>query len=604
MSALIEPGYAGDAGHDGPRLTVPGPRKVSAVVPLAGYLILALIFLSRTWLGGALGRRLMGRGGDPLGFVWFLAWLPHALGAGHSPFFTTAIMAPQGAHLLNSTAIPLPSLLLWPITTTLGPVTSYNVLATLAVTASASAAYLALVRITPHRSSAWIGGLLYGFGGYMAGQATDHVNLMIVVFPPVAAILIDDIRRGRSPVRTGLLLGVCAAAQIFINEEVLAATTIMALPALAYLAWTRRPPRAVAERYVHALAAAAIAFAVIAGPALVYQLLGPQHVTGMFVYPDKYVNDLAGFVVPSMGQVLSTGGSRHLTSGFSGTDGELGSYLGVPLICVLIWAGWRLRRRALFPAFLLTCAVILSLGPRLHVAGHDTAIYLPWILPNQIPFLENAVPDRFNLFIWLAAAVLFVLLIDDLRARPFRGRPALGLAICAVALVPVVPSLAPSETTVLPRVIGNASVFRHRLPGVRIVLITPVNNGQLAMYAEAESDFAYRIAEGGVFVPNADGPSYGMRHGPLLSAMSTLSGYVAPYVGQTRTAEACLAEGDATELNRTCRSYYLRALRALKIDAVIVSNLGSASAKAHYRWFFRSLLGPSVGPGRTRAVLS
>src|ERR1700676_1868193 len=81
----------------------------ASLVGLIGYLSLAIILLARTWFGGQLDQRLAGGGSDPLGFVWFLAWLPHALGSGHSPLFTTLLMAPEGANLLNSTAISLPA---------------------------------------------------------------------------------------------------------------------------------------------------------------------------------------------------------------------------------------------------------------------------------------------------------------------------------------------------------------------------------------------------------------------------------------------------------------------------------------------------------------
>jgi len=104
-------------------------RQRAAPLALAAYLILAFVLLSRTWLGDDLTHRLVGVGSDPLGSVWFLAWLPHALEHGHSPLFSTALMAPQGANLLNSTATSLPSLLLWPFTAAVGPVVSYDLLA-------------------------------------------------------------------------------------------------------------------------------------------------------------------------------------------------------------------------------------------------------------------------------------------------------------------------------------------------------------------------------------------------------------------------------------------------------------------------------------------
>jgi hypothetical protein len=566
----------------------------AGALALAGYLLLSIALLGRTWFGGGLGHRLVGGGGDPLGFVWFLAWLPHALAHGQSPFFSTALMAPQGANLLNATDVSLPSLLLWPITGTLGAVASYDVLATLALALSAWVAYVALCRVTPHRSSAWVGGLLYGFGGYMTGQATAHVNLMLIVFPPLAAMLIDDVGRRAHPVRSGLLLGLCAAAQVFVDEEILATTAIMAALALAFAAWRARPTRATVLKYVRALAAAAVVLAVLAGPALAFQLFGPQHVGGAIVSSGRYVNDLEGFFVPNSDQWLSTAGSRRLTAGFSGFDGELGSYLGVPLIALLVLAGWRLRRRALPAGLLALCAVLFSLGPHLRVGGRDTGIYLPWIVPSHLPLLENAVPDRFNLFVWLAVAVLMALLIDELRARPLLGSRALSVAVCAIPLLTIVPNLSPSELVQAPPAIASAAGFRRALPGpgARTVLITPVSDGQFAMYAQVQAHFAYRIPDGGVFVPSPQGASYGLRHGPLLYALAALGDHPSTLAGRTATDALCLGQiARATTLSDTCRSHYLHALRLLGVDAVVATDLGSRDERERDSWFFESLLG-------------
>lgn len=566
-------------------------RHINALA-LAGYLLLAVILLGHTWFGGDLGRRLVGGGSDPLGFVWFLAWLPHALVEGHSPFFTTLLMAPQGANLLNSTSISLPSLLLWPVTASVGPTAGYNVLATLAPALSAWAAYFALIRITPRRASAWTGGAVYGFGGYMTGQATAHVNLMIAVLPPIAAILLDDVRRARNPIRTGVLLGVCAAAQVFVNEEILAITAIMAALALLIAAWTWRPQGAVVARYIRALTAAAVVFTVVSGPALLYQLFGPQHVHGTLVKSGRYVNDLAGFVIPSSSQWLSTAGSRRLTAGFSGHDGELGSYLGLPLVVFLGWIGWRIRRRARPLVVLLGCAAVLSMGPHLRVLGHDTGIFLPWIVPNHLPLLENVVPDRFNLFVWFAIAALLVMAIDDLRAQPPLRSRLLGMAACGFALLPIVPTLIPSELVNTPPVVGDAAVMRTIAPSARIALITPAGNGQFAMYAQAKAGFAYGIPDGGVFVPDVGGPSYGMRHGPLLYALALLGGYASTQAGRMRADSLCLGKLDRGEaLGRGCRLRYLQALQALHVDVVIVCHVGSRYAVRRYNRFFASLLG-------------
>jgi hypothetical protein len=587
---------------DPPRAPAAGgrrPRGAAASLLAAGaYLLLAFALLSHTWLGGDLSQRLVGGGGDPLGLVWFLAWLPHALEHGHSPLFTSALMAPRGANLLNSTSILLPSLLLWPLTAAAGPDVSYDALATLALALSAWVAYLAMLRLTPHRSSAWVGGAIFGFSSYMAGQASAHANLLIVVFPPLAAILLDDVRRRRGVVRSGLLLGLSAAAQVFINEEILATSVIMALVAAVLIALLAGPSRETVGLYARTCGVAVGIFGLLAGPALAYQLFGPEHVHGVIVSSGRYVDDLAGFVVPNSLVWLSSEGSRHLTSGFSGYDGEFGSYLGLPLLALLAFAGWRLRRRAALLWLLLGSAALFSLGPHLRVLGHDTGVLLPWVLPNHLPLLENAVPARFNLYIWLAAAALVVLLIDDLRNRPLLGRRWLGGAACALALIPVIPALTASERVRIPAVLAGGPALRRLAPKASTVLIVPSTNGQLGMYAQAQADFAYRIPDGGVFVPNAGGASYGMRQGPLLYALAAVAGHVSTLAGRTALDTLCLGQLELLPgpVGR-CRAHYLAALHALQVNTVVVSELGSRAAAARYVAFFTALL---PAPARAR----
>jgi hypothetical protein len=577
-------------------------RTWPGVARFAAYLVLALALLGRTWFGGHLSHRLVGVGGDPWEFVWFLSWFPHALGHGQWPFFTTALMAPGGANLLNTPSIALPSLLMWPATSLFGPVISYDVLCTLALALTAWVAYRALCRVTANRASAWVGGLIYGFGGYTVGQTVAHAHLLIAVFPPLAAMLLDDVRRERrSAARTGALLGLCAAAQAFVSEEILATAVIMSGLALILCLWMLRPDRALLIRYVIALGAAAAAFALLAGPAIVYQLAGPEHVQGLFIPPGKYVNDLAGFVIPNHLQWLSTSGSRHVTNHFAGYDGEWGAYLGVPLLALLIYAGWRLRSRQIARAagLLLVVAGVFSLGPHLRVWGHDTGIPMPWTILNRLPLIDNAVPSRFNLYLWLAAGTLVALLLDDLRRRPLLGRRTSGWVLVTIALVPIIPAFTPSGMLSVPAVATNAAAFEKSAPHAKTVLITPFASGQIAMYAQAQAGFAYRIPDGSVFVPGRHGAVLGARPGPLLYALETLDR------GISRPPEPACARALSRDQrpSAACRSLFLSDLRRRQIDAVIVSNIGGHPRVARYARFFGSLLGPPR-PARDASVFA
>ena len=158
-------------------------------------------------------------------------------------------------------------------------------------------------------------------------------------------------------------------------------------------------------------------------------------------------------IVPNRRQLLAPGGLRHVSDGFTGYDGEYGGFLGIPLLALLIWAGRRLRRRALVPALVLVVAAALSLGAELHVWGHDTGIPLPWKVARHLPLMTGAVPTRFNLYVWLCTAALIALLVDDLRRRPPVAGRAVAWSLTALALIPIIPAPAPSQRFKVPRVV-------------------------------------------------------------------------------------------------------------------------------------------------------
>ena len=85
-----------------------------------------------------------------------------------------------------------------------------------------------------------------------------------------------------------------------------------------------------------------------------------------------------------------------MSSHFSGNASEWDAYLGIPLVLLLVLATVRfwvlvIRTGGIVAAIFAVC----SLGPQLHVAGHQlSAIVLPWWIPAHLPLLENILPAR------------------------------------------------------------------------------------------------------------------------------------------------------------------------------------------------------------------
>ena len=131
----------------------------------------------------------------------------------------------------------------------------------------------------------------------------------------------------------------------------------------------------------------------------------------------------------------------------AGGAAEIGGDLGIPLVVFVVVLVVRFRRDRLVVtvACLGVAAALLSLGSRLQVDGHLTAVPLPETVLAHLALLDNTVPARFGLLVLLFAATLLALGLDRVvAAAPLHenrlGNAALGL-LGVLALVGVAPGL-------------------------------------------------------------------------------------------------------------------------------------------------------------------
>src|SRR5205807_7055005 len=280
----------------------PEARQIARAIPgwivLAGvgllYLAMAIGFFATIWLTpGGPSSSALGVGGDPQLAIWFLRWQGFALTHGHNLLFTTYLDAPQGVNLMWNTTAPLLGVALAPLTLTLGGVFAYNVAETVGLASSAMAAFVMIRRYvratdTIGTIAALIGGALYGFSPYMAAHALGHPPAVTVFTAPLMLLVVDDlfVRQTRRATRGGVALGVLAAAQLLLWEELLLAEALVgAVGIVVLLAFSAaaRPGEPVSgvvrERWRYAargLAASLITFLVLACGPLAIQFFGAQ----------------------------------------------------------------------------------------------------------------------------------------------------------------------------------------------------------------------------------------------------------------------------------------------------------------------------------------
>lgn len=463
--------------------------------------------------------------GDQVQEVWFLRWPIYALSHGRNPFFTSWLNYPHGVNLAINTTALLLGVASAPLQLLVGTVTTYDVLLTLALAASALSMCLVLRRWVTSWWAAFAGGLLYGFSPFMIGEGEGHLFLTAAFIPPLVLAVLDDIlvRRRLPARRAGVLLGGLVVAQYFISAEVLVMTTIAAACGIVVLAVANR--REVRHRFRHALVAGtyavAVAIVILAYP-LWFTLVGPQHIVGPpHALSDlaRYPGDLLGAVVPTHFEHFAPAALKVRGDALTGGNpGENGLYLGVPLVAVLAVLTWRFRRSRplVFFAAMVVVLFVLALGPTLTIDGHDTHVPLPLAIVHHVPLLQDVMAVRFALLVQLCAAAALAIGLDLLagaqRAR-WTTRPAcrarstvLPVIVGALSLLPLVPQLPyAGKPTDVPSF--YASSARRRIPRGSVVLAYPypVGSELVSMLGQVTAGMRFKLIGGNAFVPGPNG---------------------------------------------------------------------------------------------------
>ena len=434
----------------------------------------------------------VGEGTDPSQMMWLLVWWPYALIHRIDPFLTKLVWIPRGVNLAWMTCIPAPSLFAFPITYSFGPIVSYNVLSLLAPALSAWAAYYLCASVTGALAPAFIGGYLYGFSTYEAGQVLGgHLSLNLVFIPPLLVYLYVRLVAGAIAQRRFVTCFTAAlVVQFLISNEIFATATIFGLMALA-AAWCLGDSdiRSRLRRTMPGLVVSYLLAATVLSPYL-YHTFAYGVPREPLYPPESYSADLVGFIFPNVlcyfHHPFLGLDSRH----FLADPWENGAYLGIPILLLSAW--YFVENRDTFVARLLGTLLVLiclaALGPVLHVAGRPS-LPLPWTASVRLPLLKHALPGRFMLYAFLDLAV-----IGSVWLSGPRRQPGIRLALLVLCVLSLWPSVTTSQVTVPP--FFTSGTYRYFLRKDESVLVVPFGRTADSMLWQAESLMYFRMVGG------------------------------------------------------------------------------------------------------------
>ena len=403
-------------------------------IPLAGYLVAGRLPSTR----------------DTASYVWGFWWMAHQVTHLANPWFTGLMAAPAGVQLGFHTVMPLPGLLLTPVTLIFGPSASYNLVVLITPGLLSYATYRAARLWLPSATGAIAAGAFFGLSAMLTEQAWYHLNIALgAVFLPMA--LEASVRLRRTPGRRqAIILGLVMGAAVLTDQEsaVLAAivTGLALLPWLVYRpSWAKLRPAALAVGIG----------AVIASPQIIAMI---QEITlahargGLAIDPHllavsykQYGIGLPGMFTPTP-RVADFGLARLAGPFLHGRDNEGMPMFGTVLTVLALFGlavSWRRRSAWLLAALWAGCAA-LALGTSLWIGMHQ---YLPlaltwhgvrvsalmpytWFvrLPGLSSFREA---DRLAILGLLPAALLAGAAVNWLR---YHSRPLLVVVLALAVL--------------------------------------------------------------------------------------------------------------------------------------------------------------------------
>ena len=482
----------------------PGPtsrRRSRADVwaPLS-YALLAVFVMIQLWRDPN-GRMLSGNDDDHNIFLFMLAHAERVVFHGANPFHADRLNVPDGANMMANTAIFALSLPIAPVTHFLGPGVSVAALITLGLAGTAAAWYLVLSRhFTTSRVAAWIGGLWCGFAPAMISHANGHINFVNQYVLPFIVWQVLRLREPGRAVRGGVVLGLLIVLQVFINEESLLFTALtlgVFVVAYAAMAWDRA--RREARHLLAGVGVAALVAGVLLAYPLWYQFFGKGHYHGQPFAPDMYATDLL-----SIGAFArqSLAGNAELTRRLSVSATEDNTFFGpVGLLMIvvsvaLLWRSVAARAAAIAALVFL----VVSMGPRLVVAGHRTDIPLPFGLISHVPVIDLVSVTRFAMVPATIAGVLLALATDKVLrdGYPARRRRLFQIGL-VLALVPLFPKPLPIVGAEPMPPFITQDIWRQYVTDDRSLVPVPlpeVTTGRTSMRWATMNLFEFRVPRG------------------------------------------------------------------------------------------------------------
>jgi hypothetical protein len=490
-----------------------------ALIAFAIYQLIAIAILVVPILPRFTTQHIGGGLNDSRYFQWAMTWTPWALLHGLNPLQNGYLFAPDGTSMAWSTFVPGPAIVMWPITSLFGPMTSVNTLVAVSPALAGWAAYLVCNRLTKRFWPSLAGGFLFGFSSYLVVNTIGFINLVLVFpLPLLVYLVIRRVEGSLGPVAFVAWFAVLLVGLFSISTEVFGTSAIFLgiAYALALAMGTQIRRRLLATGGL-ILVAGAIAAAVLSPYLLAVMTNAPEQALRA---PERLpAADLLSFIVPTRRSAVGGAAFQQFvaTHVLRGTAAQ--AYMGVGVLAMLVGFALTERRRretwALLGFILFVAA--MTMGPVLHIGSVEKGAG-PQQLLAKLPWIQSAQPARYAVYSALAVAVVAALWLVHAVGRFAWVRWAV-VAFAALLLVPA--SMHHRPPVYYPPFFSSDAIARVIQPGENVYVVGGMRGDELVWQLAA--DYRFRLAQAYV------GPLiHEMRDGPLALGLNVTETHAPP----------------------------------------------------------------------------
>ncbi|MBA3488400.1 MAG: hypothetical protein H0T78_02470 [Longispora sp.] len=489
-------------------------------------------------------------------FQWFMAHAAHAVTHGENPLFTYAMNVPDGVNLMANTAMLAIAMPLVPVTLLFGAHTSIIVAFTASYFLTATAWYWLFTRhLLTHRGSAFVGAAFLGFSPAMIAHGCGQPNLVAQFMIPLLAWATLRLREPgwRAIVRNGVVLGLLAVIQVFINEEILFLTALaLLLLVLSYAVMRPREARDHVRPFITGLGVAFLVAAPLLAYPLWFQFFGPRSYHGLPGYLGKYIAPIDSYVTYPRQSIL---GSAERAAEVSLSPCEEHTLYGWPLVIVLLASIIWLWRNAMVRALAVTAMVFIVLSVGADITLGELTIPGPWQWLEVLPLFNVVTPSRFGLLTTVVAGVVWALGLDRALTVTHKRLATrwIPYVVAAVVLVPLAPRPLPAIDRQVPEFFTSGEWRGYIPPGTSLVSVPLPSRNQEVLRWAARTTIGFDLASGYFLGPTGTNNRTG-RFGPLPRPTENLFQQV--------------ASGATVEIDQSRKAAALRDLRDWRASVV------------------------------------